>query len=204
MGCTCGCLRQEGPGFSFSSWRCSSHRCCCCGMCAVIHPFSGKRDTTSSLHSASVPQTTGLLDITSGGVLSSETVCTGIQQAEQISLSSPCANIASIEGGPESIAVIGDAGGAGRQNKEQDCQKEKGTFHVSKKKSKGFGSIESILLLPEDEENCPICLEEYDKENPRIDTVCEHHYHLGCILEWMERSENCPMCDKEIVFYESL
>lgn len=27
-------------------------------------------------------------------------------------------------------------------------------------------------------------------------TKCEHHFHLCCILEWMERSETCPVCDK--------
>lgn len=48
----------------------------------------------------------------------------------------------------------------------------------------------------EEEDVCPICLEEYDKENPRSVTKCEHHFHLCCILEWMERSETCPVCDQ--------
>ncbi|XP_076961138.1 putative E3 ubiquitin-protein ligase RHB1A [Bidens hawaiensis] len=45
-------------------------------------------------------------------------------------------------------------------------------------------------------EECPTCLEEYDEENPKIITKCDHHFHLSCILEWMERSETCPMCDQ--------
>lgn len=48
----------------------------------------------------------------------------------------------------------------------------------------------------EEEDVCPICLEEYDEENPRSITKCEHHFHLCCILEWMERSETCPVCDQ--------
>uniref|UniRef100_A0A0E0M5F8 RING-type E3 ubiquitin transferase n=1 Tax=Oryza punctata TaxID=4537 RepID=A0A0E0M5F8_ORYPU len=40
------------------------------------------------------------------------------------------------------------------------------------------------------------CLIEYDEENPRSMTKCEHHFHLCCILEWMERSETCPVCDQ--------
>ncbi|KAJ7004127.1 hypothetical protein NC653_009105 [Populus alba x Populus x berolinensis] len=52
----------------------------------------------------------------------------------------------------------------------------------------------------EEEEDCPICLEEYDLENPKLTTKCEHHFHLSCILEWMERSESCPVCDKEMIF----
>ncbi|XP_027341668.1 probable E3 ubiquitin-protein ligase RHB1A isoform X2 [Abrus precatorius] len=57
---------------------------------------------------------------------------------------------------------------------------------------------ESINL--EEEDACPICLEEYDAENPKLATKCDHHFHLACILEWMERSETCPVCDQDLVF----
>ncbi|KAK6783346.1 hypothetical protein RDI58_021143 [Solanum bulbocastanum] len=56
-----------------------------------------------------------------------------------------------------------------------------------------------LVLLPPQEE-CPICLEEYDAENPKMSTKCEHQFHLSCILEWMERSDTCPVCDQETVF----
>ncbi|GAB4857406.1 hypothetical protein Ancab_015315 [Ancistrocladus abbreviatus] len=62
----------------------------------------------------------------------------------------------------------------------------------------GKKSCESIFLA-EEEHDCPICLEEYDEENPEILTKCEHHFHLACILEWMERSETCPVCEQEVV-----
>ncbi|KAF9624430.1 hypothetical protein IFM89_011438 [Coptis chinensis] len=39
-------------------------------------------------------------------------------------------------------------------------------------------------------------LAEYTPENPKIITRCSHHFHLGCIYEWMERSESCPVCGK--------
>lgn len=52
-------------------------------------------------------------------------------------------------------------------------------------------------LLPPEE--CPTCLEEYDEDNPKIITKCEHHFHLSCILEWMERSDTCPVCDQEMI-----
>ncbi|KAL6633289.1 hypothetical protein ACP70R_025960 [Stipagrostis hirtigluma subsp. patula] len=48
----------------------------------------------------------------------------------------------------------------------------------------------------DEEDVCPICLEEYDEENPRSITKCEHHFHLCCMLEWMERSNTCPVCDQ--------
>ncbi|KAE9590309.1 putative transcription factor C2H2 family [Lupinus albus] len=43
-------------------------------------------------------------------------------------------------------------------------------------------------------------LAEYTKENPKIMTKCSHHFHLGCIYEWMERSDNCSVCGKVILF----
>ncbi|KAJ4720346.1 E3 ubiquitin-protein ligase [Melia azedarach] len=55
----------------------------------------------------------------------------------------------------------------------------------------------------EDEDVCPTCLDEYTLENPKITTRCSHHFHLGCIYEWLERSESCPICGKEMEFCES-
>ncbi|KAJ6713656.1 hypothetical protein OIU85_025296 [Salix viminalis] len=55
----------------------------------------------------------------------------------------------------------------------------------------------------EDEDACPTCLDEYTPENPKITTRCSHHFHLGCIYEWLERSESCPICGKEMEFCES-
>ncbi|XP_018483582.1 probable E3 ubiquitin-protein ligase RHB1A [Raphanus sativus] len=57
-----------------------------------------------------------------------------------------------------------------------------------------------VFVPIEEEEDCPICLEEYDMDNPKLLAKCEHHFHLACILEWMERSETCPVCNKEMVF----
>ncbi|CAK9156608.1 unnamed protein product [Ilex paraguariensis] len=59
---------------------------------------------------------------------------------------------------------------------------------------------EPIVSTLEEEDACPTCLEEYDAENPKIITKCEHHFHLSCILEWMERSDTCPVCDQEMMF----
>ncbi|CAI9768799.1 unnamed protein product [Fraxinus pennsylvanica] len=55
-----------------------------------------------------------------------------------------------------------------------------------------------------DEDVCPTCLEDYTPENPKITTQCSHHFHLCCIYEWMERSDTCPICGKEMEFSESL
>ncbi|KAF3333963.1 E3 ubiquitin-protein ligase [Carex littledalei] len=51
-----------------------------------------------------------------------------------------------------------------------------------------------------EDEDCPICLEEYTEENPRMFLQCNHDFHLGCIYEWMERSQACPVCAKVMLF----
>uniref|UniRef100_A0A5B7A6A7 RING-type E3 ubiquitin transferase n=1 Tax=Davidia involucrata TaxID=16924 RepID=A0A5B7A6A7_DAVIN len=61
-------------------------------------------------------------------------------------------------------------------------------------------SSEPLVSALDEEDVCPTCLEEYDAENPKMITKCEHHFHLSCILEWMERSDTCPVCDQEMIF----
>ncbi|WOL03155.1 hypothetical protein Cni_G11875 [Canna indica] len=63
--------------------------------------------------------------------------------------------------------------------------------------------ITYIFPSSEDEDGCPTCLEEYTSEDPKIIMQCSHHFHLGCIYEWMERSEACPVCGKMMVFKEA-
>lgn len=86
--------------------------------------------------------------------------------------------------------------------KEPDCKPEDGTFLASPRKigfefqrSKSFN-----VSTTEEEDVCPTCLEDYDVENPRITTKCNHQFHLSCILEWMERSDTCPICNQEMDF----
>lgn len=76
--------------------------------------------------------------------------------------------------------------------KPEKCQSSKTTL-----------TVESAIALIEEEDICPTCLDEYTAANPKISTQCAHHFHLGCIYEWMERSDNCPVCGKEMVFSES-
>ncbi|XP_010275665.1 PREDICTED: probable E3 ubiquitin-protein ligase RHB1A [Nelumbo nucifera] len=86
--------------------------------------------------------------------------------------------------------------------KESDCKGETKSLPSSPKESDVELSklSEAIISATEEEDVCPTCLEEYDEQNPRIITKCEHHFHLACILEWMERSDTCPVCDQEMIF----
>ncbi|KAL9235397.1 hypothetical protein vseg_010156 [Gypsophila vaccaria] len=41
---------------------------------------------------------------------------------------------------------------------------------------------------------CSICLESFCESEPSTVTGCKHEFHLQCILEWCQRSSQCPMC----------
>ncbi|KAF4371053.1 hypothetical protein G4B88_002982 [Cannabis sativa] len=41
---------------------------------------------------------------------------------------------------------------------------------------------------------CSICLEDFCDSDPSTVTGCKHEFHLQCILEWCQRSSQCPMC----------
>ncbi|KAL9385420.1 hypothetical protein Peur_022430 [Populus x canadensis] len=82
---------------------------------------------------------------------------------------------------------------------ELDCKTQASSLLVSPRKSEVTKLHEPVASATEEEDACPICLEEYDLENPKHITNCEHHFHLSCILEWMERSDTCPICDQEVI-----
>ncbi|KAJ3707243.1 hypothetical protein LUZ61_010948 [Rhynchospora tenuis] len=48
------------------------------------------------------------------------------------------------------------------------------------------------------DDSCSICLEAFCDSDPSTVTSCKHEYHLQCILEWCQRSSQCPMCWQSI------
>ncbi|GAB2216493.1 hypothetical protein Droror1_Dr00024267 [Drosera rotundifolia] len=85
----------------------------------------------------------------------------------------------------------------------EDGSKEIRKSSVKLSSRKSAAEFAYVYSSSEDEDVCPTCLEEYTQENPKIMTKCSHHFHLGCIYEWMERSENCPVCGKVMAFEET-
>ncbi|KAG8387410.1 hypothetical protein BUALT_Bualt02G0018600 [Buddleja alternifolia] len=45
---------------------------------------------------------------------------------------------------------------------------------------------------------CSICLEVFCDSDPSTVTSCKHEFHLQCVLEWCQRSSQCPMCWQSI------
>ena len=76
-------------------------------------------------------------------------------------------------------------------------------FDIIIKKYKNY-KIEKNLLLPiniEDikENECSICLEEYNGDKDIIKLKCNHEYHKECIKAWFDINKNCPQCRKNII-----
>ncbi|KAL1213597.1 putative E3 ubiquitin-protein ligase RHB1A [Cardamine amara subsp. amara] len=85
-----------------------------------------------------------------------------------------------------------------------DCKTQASLVILSPRKSDFSKQKGWKKLVDEEEDCCPICFEDYDVENPRLKTKCEHDFHLSCLLEWIERSDSCPICDKGLVFDDCL
>ncbi|KAK6920095.1 Zinc finger, RING-type [Dillenia turbinata] len=103
----------------------------------------------------------------------------------------------------ESLKLIVNAGGFDNSSKREDKEKSNckalADFLLdspNNSEDELSKSLDPNIKAMDEEDVCPICLEEYDLENPEIVTKCEHHFHLSCILEWMERSGACPVCDQ--------
>ncbi|XP_054793868.1 E3 ubiquitin-protein ligase At3g02290-like [Prosopis cineraria] len=105
-----------------------------------------------------------------------------------------------VDGDQESLNSGGKWNGSTCEDASQEYRSKSSVRFSSAKYATGAGLVYASF---EDEDLCPTCLEEYTEENPRILTKCNHHFHLSCIYEWMERSENCPVCGKVMVFDET-
>ncbi|CAE6197354.1 unnamed protein product [Arabidopsis arenosa] len=61
----------------------------------------------------------------------------------------------------------------------------------------GSSSSTSAFVVPSDDDSddaCSICLEPFTLQDPSTVTSCKHEYHLQCIIEWSQRSKECPIC----------
>ncbi|KAI9120659.1 hypothetical protein K1719_007692 [Acacia pycnantha] len=105
-----------------------------------------------------------------------------------------------VDGDQESLS----SGGKWNESSCEVASKEYKSKSLVRLSSAKYTTGAGLVYASEEEEDvCPTCLEEYTEENPRILTKCSHHFHLSCIYEWMERSENCPVCGKVMLFDET-
>ncbi|KAK4405696.1 E3 ubiquitin-protein ligase RHF1A [Sesamum angolense] len=65
--------------------------------------------------------------------------------------------------------------------------------------SSSSGPVHDMVSDDSFEYSCSICLEPFTSLDPPSVTKCNHEYHLHCILEWSQRSIECPICLQHLV-----
>lgn len=61
--------------------------------------------------------------------------------------------------------------------------------------------------LKDDDIECVVCMEAFDRENPRMPTLCgcgenKTFFHLPCLYQWIEQCEECPSCRTKLSWEE--
>lgn len=59
----------------------------------------------------------------------------------------------------------------------------------------------SVLFDPEefgDALQCPMCLEDFSKEQPIRKTLCSHYFHESCLAQWLKVNRTCPLCRRDL------
>jgi len=56
---------------------------------------------------------------------------------------------------------------------------------------------EAGLIIKEDA-NCAICLSDYEIGEDIRYLPCNHHFHAGCVDQWLFTNKSCPFCKHEI------
>lgn len=45
---------------------------------------------------------------------------------------------------------------------------------------------------------CPVCMEDFNKEHKIKKTVCGHYFHESCLVHWLKVNRNCPLCRRDL------
>jgi hypothetical protein len=58
--------------------------------------------------------------------------------------------------------------------------------------------ISETMKIPEDKEDCVICLEKIKNGDVAIMLACTHIFHRDCIFEWFKTNDLCPICKYKV------
>jgi len=53
-------------------------------------------------------------------------------------------------------------------------------------------------VLPKEDSSCAICLSDYETSEIIRILPCQHHFHAGCVDQWLITNKTCPFCKQEI------
>jgi len=51
-----------------------------------------------------------------------------------------------------------------------------------------------IVVLPESNEICSICLQVFNENEILLRLPCQHKFHNNCINTWLNNNQSCPLC----------
>ncbi|KAG6538188.1 hypothetical protein ZIOFF_003300 [Zingiber officinale] len=51
-----------------------------------------------------------------------------------------------------------------------------------------------MVTTTREDTSCPICLDDLEEMSQVLAMPCGHPFHEGCLLEWLKRSNSCPLC----------
>ena len=54
------------------------------------------------------------------------------------------------------------------------------------------------IVAPTPKEICDICTDKFQPDKTISRLPCSHYYHRQCILPWLSKKNNCPVCRRAI------
>ncbi|OMP03224.1 Zinc finger, RING-type [Corchorus capsularis] len=62
---------------------------------------------------------------------------------------------------------------------------------------------DAAVVAEEEEDRCAICLELF-KNRFRQTLSCSHQFHTACLVQWLSRKDNCPVCRRPVPQHDKL
>lgn len=59
------------------------------------------------------------------------------------------------------------------------------------------GPVDDMCITPAEDAMCCICLADYEDQDLLSRLWCGHHFHKGCLAEWLTLNKKCPLCKQD-------
>ncbi|XP_031388581.1 probable E3 ubiquitin-protein ligase RHY1A isoform X2 [Punica granatum] len=84
---------------------------------------------------------------------------------------------------------------AGRSGQHDDHRPQRELFGLNRSASKRFMSWANLISWKGvDQEECAVCLERFMSGETLMNLPCNHKFHSGCLVPWLETNSRCPCC----------
>ncbi|KAJ9071761.1 hypothetical protein DSO57_1033816 [Entomophthora muscae] len=77
---------------------------------------------------------------------------------------------------------------------EAQSQQEAQKAHPASKKIISGLPHRHVTLENVPDQQCIVCLEDWEADQEALEMPCGHIYHNDCLLPWLERANTCPCC----------